>query len=333
VRNQPLVMITEDQVRDALPLDRSIALSREAMSATAQGTALDSVLSYLPAPEGEFHLKASGLTIEGRLYVAVKIGACFYGRPAQLGLPSIVGLIQLFDGSTGQPLAVMESALITKLRTAATTAVAADALARRDARTVTICGVGEQAIAHAMALTRVRTLDQITLWGRTHTAATAAAQQLTALVPEIRVTAEADLQRAVSSADMIVTLTAARAPFLTGDLIRPGTFIAGVGSDAPDKNEIEPAVLAGATVVCDVIHQCARVGELHHAIDAGLMNTQDVAAELGAVLTGAAPGRSTQDQTIIFDSTGTAVQDTAAAVAVYRAAKDAPDTLSFDLWN
>ncbi len=333
MRNPPLVMISEDQIRDALPLDRVIALSREAMSATAAGTALDSVLGHLPAPEGEFHLKASGLTVDGRLYVAVKVGACFYGRPARLGLPSIVGLIELFDGATGQPLAVMESALITTLRTGATTAVAADALARPGARVLSICGVGQQSITHALALSQVRELEEITLWGRNTVTAQAAARQLATMLPGVHVTAEAELHDSVGRADIVVTLTAAHDPFLTSKLIKPGAFIAAVGSDAPEKNELSPELLAGAKLVCDVVHQCARVGELHHAIAAGLMSEDDVAAELGQVLIGAARGRSTEDEIIVFDSTGTAVQDTAAAVAVYRTVHDVSGTLQVNLWS
>ena len=112
---EPVRIISERQVRECLTVERSIELGRAAMTAIADGSALDSSLGHLDAPDGEFHLKASGLHVEDRLYVCVKIGACFYGRPAQLGLPSIVGLVQLFDGATGQPLAIMESGRVTAL--------------------------------------------------------------------------------------------------------------------------------------------------------------------------------------------------------------------------
>ncbi len=116
---------------------------------------------------------------------------------------------------------------------------------------------------------------------------------------------------------MIVTCTPARAPYLKRDYIRPGTFIAAVGADSPDKRELDPSILAEAKVVVDILDQSAGVGELHHALAAGLMTIEKVHGELGDVIAGRIPGRTSDDEITVFDSTGTALQDTAAAAAAY----------------
>ena len=329
---EPVRIISERQVRECLTVERSIELGRAAMTAIADGSALDSSLGHLDAPDGEFHLKASGLHVEDRLYVCVKIGACFYGRPAQLGLPSIVGLVQLFDGATGQPLAIMESGRVTALRTAATTAVAVDALSRPDARSLAVFGAGEQVAHHVRAIAVVRELHDVIIWSRRTERAEQTAQAIEQELPHACVTVGEDPGTTAAGADIVVTLTPATTPLLNVDDIRPGTTIAAVGSDAPSKNEIDPQLMAASRVVCDVIQQCVRVGELHHAVDAGTM-TAEAAVELGQVLLGHQPGRTSDEEIVLFDSTGTAVQDTAAAVAIYHHTLGDRTTQAANLWD
>ncbi len=329
---EPVLIISEQQVREYLTVERSIDLARDALTATADGSALDSSLGHLDAPDGEFHLKASGLRVEGRLYVCVKIGACFYGRPSQLGLPSIVGLVQLFDGATGQPLAIMESARVTALRTAAASAVAVDALSRPDARSLAVFGAGEQVAHHVRAIAAVRELRDVIIWSRRTERAHQTVRTIERELPHARVTVGENPRATVAGADVVVTLTPATTPLLSLGDVGPGTMIAAVGSDAPSKNEIDPHLMAASRVVCDVIHQCVRVGELHHAVDAATM-TAESAVELGQVLLGDQPGRRSEDEVVVYDSTGTAVQDTAAAVAVYQHALTDHDTQTAGLWD
>ncbi len=122
--------------------------------------------------------------------------------------------------------------------------------------------------------------------------------------------------------DVIVCCTPSRRYYLGHDQVRAGTFIAAVGADGPDKQELEPILLARSTLVVDILEQCATVGELHHAIEAGLMTRQEVHGELGSIVAGRIPGRTTDEEITIFDATGTALQDVAAAVAVYRRARE-----------
>ena len=120
---------------------------------------------------------------------------------------------------------------------------------------------------------------------------------------------------------MIITATPAKSFFLRDSFVRPGTFVAAVGADSPGKQELEPSQIAKAKLVVDILEQCADVGELHHALDAGLMTKDAVHAELGEVLAGRKAGRANEEEIIIFDATGSAIQDTAAAAAVYERAK------------
>jgi len=153
--------------------------------------------------------------------------------------------------------------------------------------------------------------------------------------PELRLSIApvTDLAQAVSWSDVCVTCTPSRAPLVRPEDVRPGTFIAAVGADSPEKQELEPAVLASAKVVVDVLEQCAAIGELHHALSAGLMQRGGVHAELAEVVSGSKPGRTSDQEVVVFDSTGTALQDVAAAVAVHEKAvrSGIGETIDFSL--
>src|SRR5262249_5412773 len=124
----------------------------------------------------------------------------------------------------------------------------------------------------------------------------------------------------VPLSDVCVTCTPSRKPFLMAKHLQPGTFVAAVGADSPDKQELEAAILASSKVVADILEQCATIGELNHALRQGLISRKDVYAELGELVAGRKPGRTSSDEITVFDSTGTAVQDAAAAALVYERA-------------
>jgi ornithine cyclodeaminase/alanine dehydrogenase-like protein (mu-crystallin family) len=143
------------------------------------------------------------------------------------------------------------------------------------------------------------------------------------LAPELGVSISAtdDLAAAVSASEVCVTCTPARQPIFPAALLHPGLFIAAVGADSPEKQELEPAVLQHSLVVADILEQAATMGELHHAIASGLLSSTDVHANLGQVIAGQRPGRTKEEQIFVFDSTGTALQDVAAAALVYERAQ------------
>ena len=262
---------------------------------------------------GGFHGKGASLRLD-RLYVALKLNGNFPGNPDRHGLPTIQGAVLLFDGETGSPLAIMDSIEITLRRTAAATALAARYLARPDSATMLICGCGDQAGAQIDALRGVLPISRILAFDRD----SARAERLAGEKPGAEAVAE--LREAALEADLSVTATPATQALLTVDFVRPGTFVAAVGADAPHKSEIHPKLMASALVVADSLEQCAVMGDLHHAIEAGAMGAEDVHAELAELVARSKPGRTDDRQITLFDSTGTAVQDVASAVRIYERA-------------
>lgn len=310
----PLLLLSRDQIAGLVTLDECIEAIEGAFAAHARGDSFAPRMMHLHAKGGEFHIKAGGLAI-GHAYVASKINGSFFDNPKLHELPSIVGLILLSDAATGVPLAILESGFLTALRTGAATAVAAKYLARPESRVATVCGAGRQGEIQLRALAKVLPLEQVYVWSWREPADAFAARLEAAL--EITVRATTDLQRATNSSDVIVTCTPAKSWFIGADQVRPGTFISAVGSDSPDKQELEPHLVASAKTVCDLRDQCTLVGEIHHAIEAGLVDTPQRLAELGEVIIGKASGREYPGETTIFDSTGTALQDCAAAILAY----------------
>lgn len=284
--------------------------------AAAMGKASSPMPMHLPMTHGAFHGKGASISL-GRDYAAVKVNGNFPGNPAKLGLPTIQGAILLFDGSNGTLLAVLDSIEVSIQRTAAASALAAKLLARPDSTTLLICGCGEQGRAHAAMVHEVLPIERRLLWDQ-HP------ERSERLAAELGAEAIQDVKSVARSADVIVTCTTATEPFLDVGMVGPGTFIAAVGADNPEKSEITPALMAVATIVTDITAQSATMGDLHHAIAAGVMRKADVRAELGELLTGEKAGRTSPREIIIFDSTGTGLQDVAAAAAIYeRCAGDA----------
>ncbi|MDQ3950213.1 MAG: ornithine cyclodeaminase family protein, partial [Gemmatimonadota bacterium] len=207
------------------------------------------------------------------------------------------------------------------LRTAAATAVAAKYLARPDASVAAIVGCGVQGRVQLRALACVRPIRTV----YAHDTAPEVARRFAEdLAPRLGIDIEAvtDLGAATRRSDVVITCTPSRHPILGSADVAPGTFVAAVGADSEEKQEIEPQFLASSAVVVDVLEQCATFGDLHHALAAGVMRREDVRAELGQVVAGVKPSRLSDDETIVFDSTGTALQDVAAAAVVYERARE-----------
>lgn len=288
-------------------------------------------LGEAPAPmhvvgsdEGGFHVKGAGFPRgavgdAGRSYVAVKINGNFPQNRARRGLPTIQGALVLCDGEDGSVLALMDSIELTLQRTAAASAVAAQRLARPDSACVTLCGCGDQALPQLRALCDVLPLRRAFAWDREPARAQALVAAAAALC--VPLTVATDLGEATRGSDVIVTCTTARTPFLGPEQVRPGTFVAAVGADSPDKSELQPALFRCATVVVDLLDQCLAMGDLRHAVAAGAFAPAEVHAELGEVVAGRKPGRIRDDEITIFDSTGTAIQDVASAALIFELAR------------
>jgi len=312
----PALALTRGEVRALMSAADYLDAVELGLRALAQGKATAPPPLGLELEGGGFHGKGAVIKLDDRTYVALKFNGNFPGNPAQRGLPTIQGTILLCDGDTGSLLAIMDSIEVTLRRTAAATALAAKYLARPTPDTILICGCGEQAPAQLDALLAVLPLRNGLCWDHDGERAKAFARKYRSK----SMTPVQDLASAARQADVIVTCTTATEPFLTADMVRPGTFVAAVGADNPNKSEIEPALMAKALVVTDSTAQCATMGDLHHAIEAGVIALGDVHAELAELIGGTKLGRTTEAQITLFDSTGVAVEDVASAAQAYKRA-------------
>ena len=316
----PLRVLREEEIRGLIGPRQALAAVRDAFARLARGEAtLPGVIGLdIPARQGEVHVK--GAYLHGSRYYSIKEAAGFYLNAAQ-GLPVSSGLVLVFDAATGFPAALLlDNGYLTELRTGAAGALAADLLARREVETVGMVGSGGQARYQLEALLEVRRPRRVLVHGRSPERAAACAREMHERFG-LPVQSVGSVREAVERADLLITATPSRAPLVRAEWLRPGVHVTALGSDGPDKRELDVAVLARADkVVADRLAQCLRLGEIHHAVDAGAMQAEDVHAELGEVAAGLKPGRTSDHEITVADLTGVGVQDAAVADLVTAAA-------------
>jgi len=322
-----LLLLREAEVRQLLDPAACIAAVEQAFTAYSTGQAELPAVIHLDVPEqqGEVHVKSGHL--KGGKHFAVKVACGFPGNVA-LGIPASNGLVLTFDAATGVPSALLlDNGYITDLRTGAAGAVAAKHLARMDAARVGIVGSGAQARFQARMLAHVRNFHELRIWGRDAKKTQACVDELRrdpALPRGCKFRAAASVSDAVEGADIVITVTASREPLVRPEWIKAGALVIAVGSDAPDKQELDVGVLAKANrIVADSLPQCLRLGEIHHAIELAAITEGQVAAELGEITAGLKPGRQSETEIIVCDLTGIGVQDVAAAALVLERARAA----------
>jgi len=248
--------------------------------------------------------------------LATKIATVFNKNPER-GLPLILGVVLLNDTSTGAPLAIMDGAMITALRTAAGSAAATRLLARRDARVVTVMGTGVQAETHLEAISVVRDLVEARIVGRELRSATAFADRQR---PRFKfpIKAFASAEEAVRGSDIVVTATTAAAPIVQYRWFAKGAHICGIGSHSPGKRELDGETIARADVltVDTKAGALAEAGDLQIPIAESLLKAEQI-VEVGEVLLGSAPGRVSDRQITLYKSVGMAAMDAVAARLIY----------------
>ena len=321
MKQEGTLLLKRSDVARLLGIKECMAAVEQAFKLYAEGKTTPPGILGIHSREGSFHIKA-GLLELARPYFVTKANANFPQNTKRFGLPLIQGIIMLCDGENGYPLALMDSMEITIIRTGAATGVAAKYLARPDAKVATICGCGNQGRISLKAISCVRPIELVYAFDIDENQARRFADDLTEETGiEIRVVD--DLVKALGESDICVTCTPSKRYFLNREYVPPGMFIAAVGADNEEKQELDPALMANAKIVVDLLEQCATIGDLHHAIEQGLVKQTEVHAELGEVIAGTKAGRAQDDEIIIFDSTGMALQDVAAAAIVYERAVSA----------
>lgn len=318
----PISILTETDIRACVTMDLdALHAVEEGFVRLARGEATVPPAMGIDVPEhhGEVHVKSA--YVRGFDSFAVKIASGFYGNAAK-GLPTGSGLMVLLSASTGFPQALLlDNGFLTELRTGLAGAIAAKYLARDDLDTVGVVGAGSQGRYQIRALRLVREFKRLLVFD---TDAARVAKYVADMSTElgVEVAPATDVAELVRFSDLVVTATPSRTPYLSADWLHPGLHITAMGSDGPEKRELEPGVMSRADrVVCDRKSQCFGLGELHHALKAGLFSEDD-ACELGELAAGDKPGRAGDEEITLCDLTGVGVQDTAIALLAYKRAME-----------
>lgn len=270
---------------------------------------------HLP-PSGEIDFKISHSAANEIISMKASSGG-FPNNPIDHGVPSGMGTVLLFDARSCALICVMDGSLLTGLRTGAAGAVSVKALARKNVKTVTSIGTGNQARMQIRAIHDMMKIEEIHAWDH-HP------ENLTRYKADIErefgipVVMARSMQAAVEQADILITTTRGKGALVEAAWIQPGTHIVAMGTDTYGKQELEPAIFRNAKIVNDSIAQCIEKGETWHPLNQNIITQADIHAEIGEILLGKKPGRETDHEITIFDSTGMAIQDNTTAAKIYR---------------
>lgn len=301
---------------------------REAYSALADNRGDQGRSVGFTIEGGSIHVK-SGLLPGSHLAFASKVNVNLPDNRKLRQLPTIQGVVVVSDAKNGRPLAIMDSTTLTGIRTAATAALAAQYGARKYPKRAAIIGCGAQAKYQLEAMRSVFALRTICVFDIERARADAFAASHS--VQECTVTPASSISEAIAGADICITCTTSKSPVLTEDLDLKGCFVAAVGADNPEKHEIAPALMRRARILVDDIEACASGGDLNHALRVGAISKDRVHSDLAELASGRKQGRMAEDELVIFDSSGSGVQDVAAAWIAYREASKADIGTRFDL--
>lgn len=305
-------ILTNADVAALLPMEQAIATVDRVMRHVSAGAAQMPLRHVVPVGGANMMGVMSGALGDPPCY-GVKLVSLFPGNPAK-GLSGHRGAVVLFEAETGGAVAMMDAGLLTAIRTAAASGVATRALARADARRLTIIGTGEQAEHHLAAMVAVRRLEAVHIVGRRAEKAAAFAQHAAKAYPQLRVTQGTDVQDGIAGADILCTVTNASTAVLRGEWLEPGQHLNVVGASIASKREVDDAVVLRAAVFVDYrASALAQAGELVEMIKAGVISPDHIRAEIGAVLAGDAEGRCGEDQITLYRSLGVIAQDLACA--------------------
>ena len=318
-----ITILTESEIRQCIHLDHeALAAVEDGFTRLADGKANMPPIMRIDVPEhnGEVDIKSAYL--QGLDSFAVKMSSGFFDNH-KLGLPSLGGMMILLSATVGFPQALLlDNGYLTDIRTGLAGAIAAKYLAPRQIQTAGVIGAGAQGRYQMRALKLVRDFERLLVYNRTPERLESYTKEMSDALG-VEVIQAGSIEEVVRHSQVVVTTTPAKAPIVQAGWLHPGLHITAMGSDAEEKNELEPAVLGQADLlVCDRKSQVFRLGEHHHALAAGAISEDDNIVELGEITAGRHPGRETDEQITVCDLTGTGVQDTAIALLAYRKARE-----------
>ncbi|HSQ19535.1 MAG TPA: ornithine cyclodeaminase family protein, partial [Blastocatellia bacterium] len=317
------LLLTEKDVTELLDVDTAIAAVEEVLRDQAEGSATNRPRYRVAMPASQLHVMAGGDTRLGvtglKVYTASRKGARF--------------LVLLYDAESGDMLAMVEADRLGQMRTGAASGVATRYMANETAETIGIFGTGWQAESQLMAVCAVRKIKSIKVYSRNAELCEAFARKMTSLL-RTEVVPAGSPEETVRNRSIVITATSAREPVLKGEWIEPGTHLNVIGSNFLSKSEVDVETIRRASIIAvDSIEQSrVEAGDLMPAIERGVIRWESL-TELGRIVAGLDPGRTSDDQITLFKSNGIALEDISTALRVYRLARERGVGQSVDLWS
>ena len=323
-----LRLLDGDDVRACAPTPAVVRAVEDAFAATDRGDVVMPPKSYVDLDRYDGDFRAMPAYVDGGTWDAagLKWVNSHPYNPDRFGLPTVMGVMIYSDPETARPLAILDGSELTRLRTGAAAAVATDHLAVSDAGSLGLVGAGAQSYAQLEAIATVRAIEEVVVADADPDAADAFVEATSDRF-DVRVGTVAE----AAACDVLSTTTPVEEPIVSREAVGDRTHINAMGADAAGKHELADEILRDALIVIDDYDQCVHSGEINVPWAAGLLSDDDIHAELGAIVTGAASGRTAETGITVFDSTGLAVQDVAAAHVVYEAATREERGVEFDL--
>ncbi|MBU0493448.1 MAG: ornithine cyclodeaminase family protein, partial [Chloroflexi bacterium] len=315
------LLLTRTDIQSFLTIKDAMEAVEEAFRQLALGTVDMPQRPVIRVPDHHGVVLFMPALIGGMGALGMKVVSVYPDNPKKYDKPTVLGLILLNDPATGEVVAIMDGGFITAMRTGAVSGVATKYLARSDAQVAGVFGAGVQARAQLLALAEARPLVRAVVYDVVPEARQRFAADLSAQLG-IPVEPVDDPRAAVEGCDVIATATSARDPIFDGAWVAPGTHINGIGSHAPDMRELDTAIIRKARVIVDLrAAALAEAGDLIIPIQEGAITADHIAGELGEVIAGRIPGRTSPDEITIFKSEGLAIQDVSVATKVYQLAR------------
>ena len=314
------LLLTDKDIRQLLSMKEVIEAVELAFKEKGLGRVQMPPKSYIFFNRYNGDLRVMPSYLEELEISAVKVVNVHPDNPLKYKLPTVMATIILVDPKNGAPIAIMGGTWITAMRTGAAGGVAVKYLARPDSRVIGIVGAGVQARTQLMALKEVlEEIEEVRVTDIVKAARERYAKEMSEKLG-LNIRAVDSAKKAVEGADIVVTVTPSREPIVKSEWIGPGVHINAIGADAPGKEELDPELLKRAKIIVDDLEQASHSGEINVPLAKGIITREDIWAELGDVIAGLKPGRTSPDDITIFDSTGLAIQDAVTAALAYKKA-------------
>ncbi|HSE40384.1 MAG TPA: ornithine cyclodeaminase family protein [Acidobacteriota bacterium] len=326
-----MIIFREAEIKKVVNFPEAIASMEQAFASYSAGKANVPPVVHLDVPEneGEIHIKAA--YVLGTPTYTIKIASGFY-KNKERGLPLSGGMMLVFNSENGFPLGLLlDNGYLTDFRTAAAGAVASKYMAPQNVKQVAVVGAGMQGRLQIEALTFVRNFQHVKVYDHKHTNVEHYLHDMQPRFEKIQFEPARSVEEAVKGSQIVITATPSREPLIPKDWIERGTHITALGSDGPHKQELEAKVFSIVDrIVADSIEQCIKLGEIHHAIEQGIIKRENIAGELGDVISGKISGRESDSEITVCDLTGVGVQDAFIAALAYQKASAAKAGQNFE---